>query len=172
MAAVLEGLVLIPVPGQAGRLPPAMPATALAAGNAYLIPLTEEVRTRIHQADYDADPVEGFYQLTSGIARWARELSQQWLTLYVHCEFFGGGGIQAAVAWHQESVIFGPRFTRTHDEPEGPPYQAAQRQEMAINQGLRALGIHAVSPDDEFVTIGLDRHRWTDDWVTEPSQPS
>jgi len=70
MAGVLEGLILIPVPGQAASpLPSDVPAVALAIGGTHLIPLTEPVRTRCHQADRDAGSVEGFRGLTSGIAR-------------------------------------------------------------------------------------------------------
>jgi hypothetical protein len=84
----------------------------------------------------------------------------------VHCEFFGGEGIHAAVGWRQESIIFGPRFTRTGGELADPPYQAADPPDMAINAGLRALGIQAASGHDEFATVGLDKHRWTNDWAT------
>jgi hypothetical protein len=35
---------------------------------------------------------------------------------------------------------------------------------MAINAGLRALGIHAAGCPDEFAAIGLGRHRWTTEW--------
>lgn len=166
VAGVLEGLILIPVPGQAGPLPPGIPAVTLAVGGTYLIPLTDAVRARCHQAGRDDGEVEGFYELTPGIARWAQELSQGWMVLYIHCEFFGGDGIHAAIAWQQESIIFGPCFTRTRREQADSPYQAADPPDMAINAGLRALGIRAAGRRDEFATIGLDKHRWTDEWAT------
>ena len=59
------------------------------------------------------------------------------MVLYAHCEFLGGDGIHAAIAWRQESIIFGPRFTRTRGELADPPYQAADPPDMAINAGLR-----------------------------------
>jgi hypothetical protein len=71
VAGVLEWLILIPVSGQAGPLPPEVPSVALATGGTHLIPLTEAVRAR-HQADPDAGNVEGFCELTRGIAHWAR----------------------------------------------------------------------------------------------------
>jgi hypothetical protein len=37
---------------------------------------------------------------------------------------------------------------------------------MAINAGLRALGIQAVGQHDKFAAIGLDKYRWTGDWAT------
>jgi len=167
VAGVLEGLILIPVRGRGGLLPPDVPAAALAIEGTYLIPLTDTLRARLHQADRDAGKLDGFHELTQGIARWAQELSREWLVLYASCEFFGGDGIHAAVAWHQQSIIFGPCFTRTRGECADPPYQIADRQGMAINEGLRAVGIQAAGQRDEFAAIGLDRHRWTSDWVTE-----
>jgi len=168
VAGVLEGLILISVPGQAGPPPPSVSTVTLAIGGTHLIPLTDAVRARFHQADRDAGKVEGFYELTQGIARSAQELSREWMVLYAHCEFFGGDGIHAAIAWHQESVIFGPCFTRTRGELADPPYLTADPPDMAINAGLRALGIQtAAGRHDEFATIGLDKHRWTNDWLTE-----
>jgi hypothetical protein len=55
-------------------------------------------------------------------------------------------------------IIFGPRFTRTHGEFADPPYQAADPPDMAINAGLRALGVQAAARHDEFATIGLNKH--------------
>jgi hypothetical protein len=118
---------------------------ALAIGGTHLISLTEAVRALCHQADRDAGSVEGFHELTPGIVRWARELSREWMVLYIYCEFFGGDGSHAAIAWHQESIIFGPRFTRTRGEPVDPPYQAADPPDMAINAGLRAPGIQTAA---------------------------
>jgi hypothetical protein len=137
VAGVLEGLILIPDPGQARPLPPGVLTVALAIGGTHFIPLTDTVRARFHQADRDAGKVEGFYELTQGIARWAQELSRGWMVLYAHCEFFGGDGVHAAIAWHQESVIFGPRFTRTRGKLADPPYVTADPPDMAINAGLR-----------------------------------
>ncbi|WP_410582744.1 hypothetical protein [Amycolatopsis sp. lyj-108] len=61
--------------------------------------------------------------------------------LYVHSEFFGGAGLQAAVGWADEKVFFGPSFTCTNDM-EDPPGQ------------------------DEYATVGLEAHRWSDDSIS------
>jgi hypothetical protein len=37
---------------------------------------------------------------------------------------------------------------------------------MAINQALRALGLPADDGRDEFDTLGLGKHRRTQDWVS------
>jgi hypothetical protein len=37
----------------------------------------------------------------------------------------------------------------------------------AINAGLRALGVRAEAGQDEYENVGLTRHRFTEDWLTE-----
>jgi hypothetical protein len=142
-----------------------MPVVDLEVQGVCLIPLTEAVRAVCQCSDTVLVTVEGFYELSAGIARRARELSQEWVVLYVHCEFFGGAGIHAAIAWDQERIVFGPRFTQTPGQPAELHYQPAGRPGMAINVALRALGVHAEDGRDEFDTLGLGRHRWTGDWL-------
>jgi hypothetical protein len=95
VAGVLEGLVLVPPPGGDGPLPPDVPVADLAVAGTYLIPLTDAVRARCHQAAGDTAVADGFYELTRGVARWAQELSRDWMVLYVYCEFWAGDGIHA-----------------------------------------------------------------------------
>jgi hypothetical protein len=166
VAGVLEGLVLIPVPGCARQLPAEVPVAELAIDGTRLIPITESVRARFQSSEQDGDKVAGFCELTKGITRWAEDLSRDWVVVYVHCEFWAGEGIHAAIAWRHGSIVFGPRFTRTRGEPGEAPYEAADRADMAINVALRAIGIQTEWPADEFATIGLDKHRWTSEWVT------
>jgi hypothetical protein len=166
VAAVLEALILIPRPGHPGRLPADVPVADLEVEGVRLIPLTEPVRAGSQRSNDGAGVVEGFYELSHGVARWARELSREWVVLYVHLEFFGGEGFQAAIAWDQGRVVFGPCFTRTPLESAEPHYQEASRAGMAINQALRALGLPAHDGRDEFGTLGLGKHRRTQDWVS------
>lgn len=165
MAAVLEALILIPRPGHPGRVPADVPVVELDVEGVRLIPLTEPVRADCQRSDAGAGVVEGFYELTNGVARWARELSREWVVLYAHLEFFGGEGFQAAIAWDQGRVVFGPWFTRTPMESAEPHYQEAGRLDMAINLALRDLGLPASEGRDEFGTLGLGKHRRTKDWV-------
>jgi hypothetical protein len=165
MAAVLEALILIPRADHPGRLPVDVPVVDLEVEGVRLVPLTEAVRADRQRSYRGAGVVEGFYELSNGVARWARELSRDWVVLYVHLEFFGGEGLQAAIAWDQEQVVFGPCFTRTPLESAEPHYQEAERQGMAINLALRALGLPAHAGRDEFATLGLGRYRRTKDWI-------
>jgi hypothetical protein len=167
VAGVLEALVLMPVHGYVPKLPDDVPVAELSVEGARLIPITDAVRARFEATAGSSDKVAGFWELTNGIAHWAENLSRHWTVLYVHCEFWAGDGIHAAIAWSHGSVVFGPKFTRTPNEPAESPYEVADRPAMAINAALRALGVRAEPPADEFAAIGLDRHRWTDEWANQ-----
>lgn len=142
-----------------------LPVVDLAVDDVRLIPITDAVRAWRHRVARDDEKVAGFRELTRGVAELGTALSRDGVVVYVHCEFWAGDGIHAAIAWHRGSVIFRPRFTRTPGESAEEPYEIADRPHMAINAALRAVGIHAAGPADEFATLGLDRHRWTSEWV-------
>lgn len=165
VAGELEALILIAAPGVSRQLPAGLPVAGLAVDDACLIPITDAVRGRCPPAAQDKEKVAGFRKLTHGVVDQGLALSRDWVVVYVHCEFWAGDGIHAAIAWHRGSVIFGPRFTCTPGESAEAPYEIADRPDMAINAALRAVGIHAARPADEFATVGLDRHRWTSEWV-------
>ncbi|MGW1341028.1 hypothetical protein ACWCOV_08240 [Kribbella sp. NPDC002412] len=114
----------------------------------------------------DRDLVPGFLDLTKGRAEEAVQASAQGPVLYIHMEFHGGEGTHDAVGWQNGDVAFGPLFTRTPGE-QAPDHYAAVRSgsEMAINAGLRWLGVTAANPKDEYATVGLDRHRWNSDSI-------
>jgi hypothetical protein len=133
---------------------PLSPGSGLA-----LLPLTEEIapgETRI----------AGFYDLTSGVADRARELSLHGVVAYLHTEFFGGGGFHAAMAWRDGAVAWGPLFTATSaGEAEDHYAVVADRHDMAVNVLLRWLGVHRGDEIDEFAAAGLTRCRWTREWA-------
>ena len=127
MTGVLEGLVLLPVPGRVAQLPDGVPVAELSIAGTCLIPITDAVRARFEVAEGSSGEVTGFRGLTLGIASWAENLSRQSTVLYVQVEFWAGDGIQAAMAWSEGSVVFGPRFTRTPNEVPESPYEMADR---------------------------------------------
>jgi hypothetical protein len=69
--------------------------------------------------------------------------------MYFETEYFGGVGSQGAVVLRNEQVVFGPK--------------AAEH--GAINEALAVLGVPATSTRDRFESIGLNRHRHTEDWL-------
>lgn len=135
-----------------------------------LVPLTEPVCAQLSAATgpADAQPVRGFRKLTGTLARLAAQGSKTAPLLYVEAETFGGPGSQAAIAWRDGRVSWGPVLTQDRDEgreDEGFVTGVGLRN-WAINAGLRHLGVRK-APDaiDEFDTVGLGRHRNTDHWI-------
>ena len=90
-----------------------------------------------------------------------RQASHHGRVAYVEAEFFGGEGVQAAIGWENGEIALGPMVEEDDDLP--PPLEQG-----AINQALRWLGVRvARGRIDEFETVGLGRHRETDDWLSE-----
>jgi hypothetical protein len=69
--------------------------------------------------------------------------------MYFETDYFGGQGIQTAAVFQDGALVFGPESAEL-----GP-----------INAALQLLGIRVKPPAvDEFDTVGLGRHRHTEDW--------
>lgn len=80
----------------------------------------------------------------------------------VFADYFGGVGEQSATVWDSGRLVLGP-LTVGDREPfpaDGSP----------ISRALRLLGAQADRGRDEFDTVGLARHRNTEDW-TQPPRP-
>lgn len=108
--------------------------------------------------------------LRERIAELARRISVDRRALYVFGETFGGPGTQEAVAWQDGQVLLGRLGTCDIEADLEPGYRLVPRRDSAINVGLRALGVRAEAGQDEYETAGLTRYRYTEDWLTEPSQ--
>jgi hypothetical protein len=162
MAADLHALLW--KPSEHGEVPDLPVVTPAAGRDLVLLPLTEKV-TALLGAGQGDQTVDGFYQLTGAIAGWARQRSHTGTVAYLHSEFFGGGGFQAAVAWRGGTIVWGPSFTATSPgEAEDHYTVPADVGDMAANALLRHLGVGRGPAHDEFTAAGLDRQRWTDDW--------
>ena len=114
----------------------------------------------------------GFLSLTPGVVKAAVEASQFGPVVYAHQEYHGGTGFDAAVVWHRGDVIFGPLFTANHEaERQGDAYiVVGHSSSSAINEALRATGVERGGHRDEFQAVGLERHRWTDEWASPPTR--
>jgi hypothetical protein len=62
-------------------------------------------------------------------------------------------------------LLYGPSGTCDIEADFEPGYHLAPS-DSAVNAGLRALGVQATDGRDEYATVGLDRHRMTEDWLT------
>ncbi len=126
---------------------------------AVLIPLTAALLAEVDQRGglRGDDLQEGFYKLSPAAADWGRSMSWNSRIAYVEAECHGGSCEQACFVWERGVVVLGPTTT---DED-------VTLLDGAINQALRALGVQAEDALDEFEALGLGRHRWTHDWLSE-----
>lgn len=132
----------------------------------YLIPLTQATKGAL---DDDPEP-PGFLELSPSMVAAAEHLSHLGPVTYCHMEFFGGTCFQAAVAWTGGQIQCGPVFTANHPaERQSEEYRVVggrhRIRDMAINVVLRHVGVTIGDSLHEFQAIGLDRHRWTEDWI-------
>ena len=102
----------------------------------------------------DADPFvpssfgRALWRLTAQAEAVAVRASERGPVVYAEAEYFGGVGEQHAVLWKDGSA----RLL----ESELPG---------AVNEALRALGAVRGPSEDEFDSVGLSRHRSTQDWT-------
>jgi hypothetical protein len=117
-----------------------------------LIPLTTRLRRELSRpADPDGrDAEEADRNCRQRLTAWLQDISRDGPVAHVEAEYHSNAGGQDATVWQAGEIVLGP-LTATSD---------------AINQALRVLGA-PVDPSeaDEFDTVGLYRHRRTDQWV-------
>ena len=93
---------------------------------------------------------EGFIYLSEELLRALNAASFDGPLVYFETDYAGGAGTQGAVVLRDGALAFGPKCARL-----GP-----------INEALALLGVRVVAPArDEFETVGLHRHRSTEDWL-------
>lgn len=157
MGGVIDGLVVNEGP-QAALREQGHVVIPLAITGTYFVP--------VEDIPAPGNLVPGFLELTEKLAEEAAEASSAGPVLYLHMEFHGGAGTHDAMGWHKGAAAFGPLFTRTPREAAAEQYVAVQSgRDMAINAGLRWLGVKAAEGKDEYATLGLDRYRWNADWL-------
>lgn len=147
---------------------PPLPVVPLGAdGEWVLLPLTAAIVAEITGGADGTEIVDGFYELTAGIAEWARRRSEHGVVAYIDVEFFGGTGFHAAIAWRDGTVMWGPVFTENAPGEAEDHYELVGHHDMAVNALLRRLGVERGDAVDEFAAAGLERHRWTDGWAKD-----
>ncbi|CAG7643425.1 hypothetical protein [Actinacidiphila bryophytorum] len=131
-------------------------ATSLGQGLALMV-----MTDRLFDAVTDGSPVGdlGFWLLPGGFERTLAGWSTAGPVAYVEADFFGGVGEQLAAVWADGARVWGPLHT-----PVGQPFPAAG---SPISQALRRLGAVAHAGGDEFSAVGLDRHRFSEDWTDD-----
>ena len=61
-------------------------------------------------------------------------------------------------------MLYGPTGTCDLEADLEPGYHLAPGCDP-VNAGLRAIGVHDAGNRDEYATVGLDKHRMTEDWL-------
>ena len=120
----------------------------IALGGGYiLIPLGTQAR---EQFDIPYCPItdDGDAVLPESIVGLCVALSTNDCVAYLEAESFGGPVLQASALFDHGSMV-APVLVDSH----------------AINAALRYLGVVAPPDLDEFDTVGLGRHRDTDQWL-------
>jgi hypothetical protein len=127
------------------------------------LPLTEELAGEDEPA-----PFQHLERLTSRLSAWAEAQSRQFPIVYIETDYFGGVGIQAAIAWEAGQVVFGPAQT-----PEQHPDDAAGSvlDRGVINRTVRHLGVSRAGFHDEFDALGLGDHRSNEKWLAVALPP-
>jgi hypothetical protein len=163
MASLVEAIIFDGDP-QTAAIPDGLKTVPLTAGLT-LLPLTDEAVEHLGATDPNDEPIKRAWMLKRAVATLAERLSADRQVLYVFWETWAGPGIQEAAGWREGGLFYGPIGTCDLEADREPGYQVASREDMAINSGLRAMGVQAAPGVDEFETVGLTRHRVTDDWI-------
>ncbi len=123
-----------------------------------MVPVTSEVLNLINNGVEKPSRLlpQHFEYYFSSMAEWMMRISEKGPIAYVEAEFHGGTGDQAVVVWRNQKILMSVRAIG------------------AINKALGLLGVKAKVPrladssdvyaGDEFETVGLNRHRSTEEW--------
>jgi hypothetical protein len=125
-----------------------------------LIPMTDAFFDAVTGAD--AAKLAPFTKAPAGFDRLLAACSATGPVAYVEAEFFGGVGTQTAQVWQAGKVVLGPLHLA---EGASPPPTGTP-----ISRALRQLGATREDHYDEFDSVGLGRHRDTEDWLS-PDRP-
>ena len=125
-----------------------------------LVAVCEDLFAEVDLHGFRVDPESGFERLSSGIAAVVTAASRRGPIAYLEADYVGDLGHQTAAVWLDCHLVFGPRLlVPGEDFPRDgtSPFCGA----------LRYLGVQAVGRADEFVVLGLGRHRETEEWCAE-----
>ena len=136
-----------------------------------MLPITEDQARRLDPGAVGSDRIPAGWMLRQPVAALARAISADRAAVYIHSETFGGPGTREAIAWRFGHLLYGPAGTSDIEQDLEPGYHLAWGHNNAVNSGLRAIGVVAAEGNDEYGTIGLDKHRTTEDWLQHSAAP-
>jgi hypothetical protein len=144
-----------------GSLPPLRAIQALApmarifalspAATLWVLPLDDDVHDALHRHSGTGEWLPGATRLTKTDLVSVARLTKGCEVAYIETAYVGRSGTQSAVVWRDGAVVMQP--VALDATVSRPP------QFWPINGALRALGVQAHPPDDEFTTLGLMGYR-------------
>lgn len=132
-----------------------------------MLPITATQAEHLDPAVVGDERIPGEWMLQQPVAALARSLSADRAVAYICSETFGGEGTKEAIAWRFGKLLYGPAGTVDIEKDLEFGYHLAPGHNNAVNSGLRAIGVHAAEDNDEYGTIGLEKHRHTEDWLPD-----
>ena len=120
--------------------------------NLFLIPYIDELYDELNEFNKSED-FEGFKLLNEKLFKYLMFKSVEEPVAYIEADYFGGVGQQSVIMIDKENIILD---VRAKDSGYG-----------AINLILKEFGVIRERNLDEWDTIGLLRHRHTDDWIED-----
>ncbi len=163
MATLIEAIIFEGGP-HSSALPPGMPTVPLEA-DLTMVPVTDDVLSQLEVDSGGDEQIPPGWMLQRPVGCAGPSAVGRPAGLYIVSETFGGPGAAEAIAWHRGRLLYGPSGTCDIEADLEPGYHLATA-ENAVNVGLRAIGVRAADGSDEFDTVGLGRHRMTEDWLT------
>ncbi len=124
-------------------------------GDLYIIPYTSDLYDEFNQFDKSGH-FDKFEYLNEKLFTYLIQKSVIEPIAYVEAEYFGGTGGQSAIMLNNGEVVIDVRF---EDNGYG-----------AINAVLKEFGINKESDLDEWDTVGMLRHRSTEDWLEDAEE--
>lgn len=132
--------------------------TLTPASDLAVLPFGDDLQDRLHDRYGTGDwPEKQSIRLSTTDQSFAADCSTRAPLAYIETDYFGGSGTQSAVLWQAGQLLIGPATLDTT--------QGVQRQPTLwpVNVVLRALGVRAKPPEDEFAAFGLANVRSNDD---------
>ncbi len=122
-----------------------------------LLPITEDLAKELaaDRLTTKAAADKPIPELSDGLHALAIDISRDAPSAYVTTFYFGGQGKQDALVWDKGSLRFSP----------ATPGYNRDWPHSSISQALRLIGVVAEKGMDEFDTVGLGKHRETEQWA-------
>ncbi len=122
-----------------------------------MVPVTSRLSTALEGTGATVPPETGFWLLSPGVLHLLETASAAGPIAYIETDYLGRDGRQTAAIWERGDLLYGPSIL---DRSEPFPRDGSS----PIGTVLRRMGVVAAGRHDEFVVLGLGRHRSTEQW--------